>query len=148
MIGSHMIANFKPHALQIDYPCTIIWNFACVSTIDRRLLSAHWPHRLGSAKTTVAQECVHVSYGCEGGVICIIKNGESEIFAVWPLYPFIHHCFLLGLRGQQIAIIARIDSYVCPYAATYHKYYMGGSAVKEHPCHRAILPCSRRLQGA
>src|SRR5215467_13774954 len=125
MIGSHMIANFKPHALQIDYPCKIVWIFACVSTIDRRLLAAYWPHRLGSAKTRIAQECIHVSYCCEDGVICIIKNGESEVFAVWPLYPPTHHCFLLGLRGQQIAIMTRIDSYERPDSDTYHKRYIG-----------------------
>src|SRR5262249_36145430 len=99
MIGRHMIANFKSHALQLDDPGKVRWIFACVTTIDWHLLSAHWPHRLCRAKTAVSQECVYISYSCKGGTIGIIKNGESEIFAVWPTYPPTHHCFLLSLKG-------------------------------------------------
>src|SRR5262249_53082197 len=106
MIGRHMIANFKPQALQLDDPGTILWLGAGVPTIDRRVLAAHGPHRLGRAQPTVAHEGVHVSDGGAGGAIGIIKNGEREIFAVWPTYPLTHVCFLLRLRGAPSALIS------------------------------------------
>lgn len=96
---SHMIANFKPQALQLDDPGPILGLSTGVPAIDQRVRAAHGPHRLGRAQATVTQEGVHVSDGGNGGAIGIIKNGECEIFAVWP------RCLQISSRSRSRSLV-------------------------------------------